>query len=78
MTPTLATIGRWIFLSGLVITLVGGLIWLAARITGWDKFPGTLRFQTGSLTCVVPILGSILLSVILTILLNLAARFFNR
>ncbi|MAT45519.1 MAG: hypothetical protein CL609_24585 [Anaerolineaceae bacterium] len=76
--PTLETLGRWLLILGITITLIGGIIWLIARITGWEKFPGTLRFQSGGLTCIFPILGSILISILLTVILNLLARFLNR
>lgn len=78
MTPSLDTIGRWLVIIGITITLVGGAIWLIARLTGWEKFPGTLKFQSGSLTCIFPVLGSILISILLTIILNLIVRFLNR
>jgi Zn-dependent protease with chaperone function len=78
MIPNLETIGRWIVILGLAITLIGGGIWLIARITGWEKFPGTIKWQSGNFTCLVPLLGSIILSVVLTLVLNLLVRWFNR
>ncbi len=78
MPPSLETIGRWLVMIGLAVAVVGGLIVIIARLTGWEKFPGTLRFQSGNLTCLVPILGSILISILLTVLLNIIVRFLNR
>lgn len=78
MIPNLETIGRWIVILGLAITIIGGGIWLIAKITGWEKFPGTIKWQSGNLTCLVPLLGSIILSILLTLVLNLLARWFNR
>lgn len=78
MIPNLETMGRWIVIFGLAITIIGGSIWLIARITGWEKFPGTIKWQSGNFTCLVPLLGSIILSVVLTLVLNLLVRWFNR
>ena len=78
MFPNLESIGRWILIVGLAITILGASLWLIARLTGWEKFPGTLKWQSGNLTCLIPILGSIVLSILLTIILNLLARWFNR
>ncbi len=74
MNFSLETIGRWLIIFGGSITIIGVLVWSIAKLTGWEKFPGTLKFQTGGLTCVVPILGSILLSILLTVVLNLLAK----
>lgn len=78
MIPNLETVGRWVFIIGLTIMLVGAGIWLIARVTGWEKFPGTIKWQTGNLTCVIPLLGSIILSIVLTLVLNLLVRWLNR
>jgi len=76
---SLIAIGRWLFFGGLFLAALGGLIWLIARvIPGLGQLPGTIRIQTGGITCVFPLLASIILSIVLTLLLNLFARFFNR
>lgn len=73
----LALMGRWLVVGGLVIAALGGFLWLAARLfPNLNQFPGTIRVQSGGLTCVIPILASIILSIVLTLLLNLAARLF--
>lgn len=73
--PGMEVIGRWLVIAGIGLALLGGIVWLMARLfPNLSQFPGTIRFQTGSLTCVIPLLASILLSVILTILLNVIAR----
>jgi hypothetical protein len=73
------SIGRLLLVLGVGIALLGGLIWLLGRfLPGLSQFPGTIKIQTSGLTCVIPLLASILLSVILTLLLNLAARFLNK
>jgi hypothetical protein len=74
----LETAGKWLLILGVGVALSGGLIWLLGRVwSGLSNFPGTLRFQLGGATCVIPLLASILLSVVLTVLLNLAAKLFR-
>jgi hypothetical protein len=72
-------LGRLLLVLGLGLALVGGLIWLLGRfLPGLSQFPGTIKIQSGGMTCVIPLLAMIVLSVLLTLLLNLAARFLNK
>jgi hypothetical protein len=72
-------LGKWLLIFGLGLVLLGGLIWLSGRFfPGLSRLPGTLKFEVGGLTCIIPILASIILSVVLTILLNLVVRFLNK
>jgi len=75
----LTALARWLMIFGLVLAGVGGLIWLLGR-TGLPigRLPGDLRIETGSITCLVPLATSIVISVILTIALNLIARVLGR
>ncbi len=73
--PDLEGIGRWLVVVGLVILVVGAIVWLVSRIPGLKQLPGTLQINLGSsLTCIVPILASIVLSIVLTIILNVILR----
>lgn len=75
----LSTAGRWIAILGLALTLVGGLIWIAGRADiPLGKIPGDFRFQIGSVSCFLPLASSIILSVLLTIVLNLILRWLNK
>jgi hypothetical protein len=63
---------------GIGIALVGALLWVASRFfPNLGELPGTIRIQGSGFTCLIPLLGSILLSVLLTIVLNLLARFIK-
>ena len=77
--PGLDVVGRWLVIGGITLAVLGGVIWLLARVfPNLSQFPGTIRIQGAGFTCVFPLLSSILLSIILTIVLNVIARFFNR
>ena len=71
------TLGKWLVVIGAVLLIVGGLIWLAGRIPGIKQIPGTIQVNLGGLTCIIPLLASILLSVVLTLLINLALRLWR-
>jgi hypothetical protein len=70
---SLEGIGKLVIGGALVLLLLGGIFLLLSRL-GIDRLPGDLVFQRGNLTVYVPIGLMILVSVILTILLNLFSR----
>jgi hypothetical protein len=66
-------------IAGIVLFVIGGLVFLASRL-GINLFqlPGDIRIQSSNLTCIIPLVTSILLSIVLTVVLNLVIRFLNR
>ena len=77
--PELTTVGRWLVVLGLGLAAIGGLVWVLARAgLPLGRLPGDFRFETGSLTCFVPLASMIVLSVLLTLMLNLVVRLLNR
>jgi len=69
---------KLLIVFGISITLIG-VLWLGwTRLFGSAQLPGTLVFQGANMTCVVPILGSIILSIILTIVLNVVLRYIAK
>jgi hypothetical protein len=67
-------IGKLLIGAAIVLLVLGGIFLLLGR-SGFDRLPGDLLFRRGSLTVYAPIGLMILVSVVLTILLNL---FFRR
>jgi hypothetical protein len=67
-------IGRWIVFAGIALVVIGGLVWLLSKIPGINQLPGTLKIEIGGFTCVFPILASIVVSILLTLVLNVIAR----
>ncbi len=64
---------------GAAVFLIGGLIFLAGRLgIPLGRLPGDFRIETESITCVFPLATSILLSVLLTVGLNLITRYLNK
>lgn len=73
--PGLEQVGKLLIILGMVVTLVGGGIWLLGKaFPSLKDLPGTLRWEGAGFTCIVPILASILLSILLTIILNIISR----
>jgi hypothetical protein len=71
----LETIGRWLLIAGIGLAVLGGLVWLLAKVfPNLSQFPGTIRIEGAGVTCVFPLLASIVLSILLSILLNVIAR----
>ena len=67
-------LGRLLIVFGLVIVLVGVVLLVADRIPGVGRLPGDLVVRRGPVTFYFPVATSIVLSVLLTILLNLFWR----
>jgi hypothetical protein len=65
-----ADAGRLLLVAGILMIVVGGALMLFGRI----HLPGDFTFRSGSVTIYVPIATSLILSVILTLVLNLLLR----
>lgn len=72
-------VAKLFLLLGVVLVILGGLLYLAARLNlPLGRLPGDIYLQRGNLTCMFPLVSSIAVSVLLTILLNLIVRFLNK
>jgi len=78
MSPNLETLGKWLVILGFCFAILGGILWGLSKFFDWEKFPVTIRMQISSMTCIFPLLGSIILSIVMTVVLNLIVRLFNR
>ncbi len=66
----MADAGRLLLIFGLVLAVAGGALMLFGRF----HLPGDFTFRSGGLTLYVPLATSIILSIVLTIALNLLFR----
>ena len=71
-------LGKWIVLAGIVLIFVGGLMWLLGRIPFFGNLPGDIRIQTQNVSCFIPIVSMIIVSVVATIILNIIIRIVNK
>jgi hypothetical protein len=67
-------LGKFILLAGLFIALLGVLVLLAEKIPFLGRLPGDIHVQKPGFSLTVPIVSCLLLSVLLTIILNLFLR----
>jgi len=72
-------IARYIMIGGIVLFLVGGGVYLAAKFgIPLGRLPGDIRIEGENGSFYFPITTSILVSVVLTIVLNLLIRFLRK
>lgn len=72
------SLGRFLLIIGGMIFLLGLVITLAGRIPWAGRLPGDIVIQRERFGCYIPLATSILLSIVLTLLLNLIARVLRR
>ena len=70
----LSSIGRLLIVAGLALAGLGVVVLLAGRLPFLGRLPGDIQVQRGNWTFFFPIMTSILLSLLLTVVLNLLAR----
>jgi Protein of unknown function (DUF2905) len=77
--PEWTSLARWMIVLGLALAGLGGVVWLIGRAgLPLGHLPGDLRFQSGPITCFVPLASMIVISLVLTVVVNLIARWLAR
>lgn len=73
------TIARYLMLGGIALFLIGGGVYLAAKLgIPLGRLPGDIRIEGENGTFYFPLASSILVSVVLTILLNVIVRLLKK
>lgn len=67
-------LGRVLVVAGVIAVLAGFVLMLAPRIPWLGRLPGDIVVQRGPLTLYAPLMTSLVLSVVVTLLLNLFWR----
>jgi hypothetical protein len=70
----LESMGRLLIWPGGGLLLVGLLLMLASRLPGLGRLPGDILIRRENVTVYIPLATMILVSVVLTIVLNVIAR----
>ena len=68
-----STVGRVLLIVGVLALVVGGIFFLLGK-AGVGSMPGDMRFGKGNVRVYFPLGTSIVISIILTVLLNLFLR----
>ena len=67
-------LGRVLIVAGVIAVLAGVVLMLAPRIPFLGRLPGDIVVQRGPLTLYAPLMTSLVLSAVVTVLLNLFWR----
>jgi hypothetical protein len=70
----LADIGRLLLLGGVVLVVLGAILIVAPNIPFIGRLPGDIRIQGENATIYLPFGTMLVVSVILTVVLNLLSR----
>jgi DUF2905 family protein len=72
-------IARFLVIGGIILILIGGGVYLAAKFgIPLGRLPGDIRIEGKGGSFYFPLATSILVSVLLTILLNVIARLLRK
>ena len=70
-------IGRVLMTLGALLFVVGVLLTFAGRIPGLGQLPGDLSIERGNFRLYAPFGTMIVVSIVLSLLLNVLGRFFR-
>lgn len=63
---------RWFIIAGIILIVIGLILWLAPGLFSWfGKLPGDFRIEKENSKVFIPITSMILISIVLTVLINL-------
>jgi len=72
-------IGRYLVIAGVILIVLGGLFWLGGKIgIPLGRLPGDIRIEGERGSFYFPLASSIVISLLLTILLNVIVRLFRK
>lgn len=70
-------IGRVLIIVGIFLVVLGLLVSFGGRIPFLGKLPGDILIRKDSTSFYFPVVTSLLLSVVLTLIINFILRFFR-
>lgn len=71
------SLGRGLVYLGVGLAVLGGVVLLLGRVIDLGNLPGDLVFEGENVRVYVPIATMVVLSIVLTLLLNLVLRWFQ-
>ncbi len=78
---TFNDLGRLIILAGIALILVGGLFLVIGRVPllkHLGHLPGDIRIEGKNYSCFFPLVSMIIISLLLSLALNIVIRLINR
>ena len=74
MSDGIQHLGRFLIITGIVITVLGALLFLSGKIPWLGRLPGDIMIQRKNFTFYFPLATSILLSIVISLILWLFGR----
>jgi len=75
----IANLGRVLVFLGLGLAAIGALLWGLSRTKlPIGQLPGDLRFEFSNVSCFVPLATMVVVSLLLTLALNVILRILNK
>ena len=72
-------LARFLVIGGIVLILIVGGVWLGARFgIPFGRLPGDIHIEGKNGSFYFPVVTSIVVSLLLTIILNVIIRLFNK
>jgi len=72
-------IGRFLMIGGIILFIVGGLIFLASKFgIPFGRLPGDIRIERDGFSFYFPLASSIVISVVLTVIVNIVLRILKK
>ncbi|MGM0433678.1 MAG: DUF2905 domain-containing protein [Pseudomonadota bacterium] len=66
---------RWFILAGIILVVIGVVLHTMPWLLNWfGRLPGDIRYGSGQTRVFIPLTSMIIVSVILTLVLNLFSR----
>lgn len=70
-------IGKYVFYAGILLAIVGGILWLAGDKLNWlGNLPGDIRIEKENVKVYIPFTTMILVSILLSLILWLVKKLF--
>jgi hypothetical protein len=73
----LTELGRWLIILGVGLLVLGLLLTVVGRVPGLGRLPGDIVIQRENFTFYMPLGTMIVVSLVLTVLINLIGRLFR-
>jgi len=67
-------LGKIIIILGFFIVILGAFLLLAGRIPGIGRLPGDIYYQKGNFSFYFPVVTCLIISIVLSIILNFVFR----
>lgn len=68
-------LAKWLMIAGVLLLFIGAALQFAPWLVNWfGRLPGDIRIESGNSRVYIPITSMIVLSLVLTIIINLFKR----